>query len=351
MNKPGFFVGIDVSSETFTASIGKFEEQTGWKIVAKSTTFENNYDTFSQFLYWLNTNQALPNDCIVCMEATGVYGEALAYFMVSNDYRTVVEAPLKVKRAFDPEGHKNDPVDSRQVAEYAYRFFDQLRCWQPKDELIEQLKTLLTLREQLVAQRTAHKNANRAIKRKVVRTSLAENVHEMAVKELTEHIKAVEKEIKHLIDDDPSSRDLQKLIESVPGIGFILSTYFVVTMYSAPDPYNPKALAAYLGICPYEYSSGSSVYKKPTSRHYGPSPMRRLIHLAAMSVRQHTPTFERYFLRKLAEGKHKQLILNNIANKLLKVVCAIARTRTPYIPGYRSIHPQLLTIKQPLTVS
>jgi transposase len=285
------------------------------------------------------------------MESTGVYGEALAYFMVSNNYQMVIEAPLKVKRAFDPEGHKSDPVDSCQIAEYAYRFFDQLRYWRPKDVVIEQLKTLLTVREQLVEQRSAHKNANQAIKRKVVRTPLAEDVHEKAIQELTDHIKAVEKEIKRLIDDDPSSRELQRLLESVPGVGPTLATFLVVTMYSAPDPYNPKALAAYIGICPYENSSGTSRNKKPTSRHYGPTPIRRLIYLAAMSVRQHSPVFERYFLRKLAEGKPKQLIINNIANKLLKIICAVARTRTPYIPGYRSINPQLLSVKQPLTMS
>ena len=66
--------------------------------------------------------------------------------------------------------------------------------------VIEQLKTLLTVREQLVEQRTAHKNANRAIIRKVVRTPLAENIHEKAIQELTEHIKVVEKEIKRLIN-------------------------------------------------------------------------------------------------------------------------------------------------------
>ncbi len=351
MNKPALFVGIDVGSETFTASIGKFENETGWQITVKPTSFENNYDTFSQFLYWLNNNKALAKYCIVCMESTGVYGEALAYFMVSNGYKMVIEAPLKVKRAFEPEGHKSDPVDSRQIAEYAYRFFDQLRYWRPKDVVIEQLKTLLTVREQLVEQRTAHKNANKAIKRKVVRTPLAEDVHEKTIKELEEHIKEVEKEIQRLIDDDPSSRELHRLIRSVPGIGSILATFLVVTMYSAPEPYNPKALAAYIGICPYENSSGTSRHKKATSRHYGPSPMRRLIHLAAMSVRQHCPVFERYFLRKLAEGKPKQLVLNNIANKLLKIVCAIARTKTSYIPRYRSIQPMLLTIKQPLTTS
>lgn len=351
MNKPALYVGIDVGSETFTASIGRLEEETGWQITAKPRCFENNYDAFSQFLYWLNENMALAKDCIVCMESTGVYGEALAYFMVGNGYKMVIEDPLKVKRAFNPEGHKSDPVDSCQIAEYAYRFFDQLRYWGPKDMVIEQLKTLLTVREQLVEQRSAHKNANQAIKRKVVRTPLAEDVHEKAIQELTEHIKAVEEEIQRLIDDDPSSRELQRLIESVPGIGSTLATFFVVTMYSAPEPYNPKALAAYIGICPYENSSGTSRFKRATSRHYGPSPIRRLLYLASMSVRQHSPVFERYFLRKLAEGKPKQLIINNIANKLLKIVCAIVRTRTPYIPGYRSIHPQLLSLEQPLTMS
>lgn len=351
MDKPSLYVGIDVASETFTAAIGKYEEKAGWGISARPRCFGNNYDAFSQLVDWLNSNKALAKDVIVCMEATGVYGEALAYFMVSNGYKLVIEAPLKVKRAFDPEGHKSDPVDSCQIAEYAYRFFDQLRYWRPKDVVIEHLKTLLTVREQLVEQRTAHKNASQAIKRKVVRTPLAEDVHEKAIKELIEHIKAVEKEIKRLIDDDPSSRELQRLIESVPGIGSILATFLVVTMYSAPEPYNPKALAAYIGICPYENSSGTSRNKRSTSRHYGPSPIRRLIYLAAMSVRQHSPVFERYFLRKLAEGKQKQLIINNIANKLLKIVCAIARTRTPYIPGYRSINPMLLTMKKPLTVS
>jgi len=342
MNRPKLFIGIDVASETFTSSIGQFEEERGWKIVAKPTTFENDYDTFSQFRYWLETNQALPANCIICMEATGVYGEALAYFLVSNGYQVVIEAPLKVKRAFDPEGHKSDPVDSRQIAEYAYRFFDQLRYWEPKEVAIEQIKTLLTLREQLVVQKTAHKNANRAIKRKVVRNMLAEGIHDRVIKGLEEEIKEIEKEIKRLVDEDPASKELQTLLETIPGIGKTLATFLVVTMHSAPEPYNPKALAAYIGICPYEDSSGSSRHKKATSRHYGPSAMRRLIHLAAMSVRQHCPLYTHYFARKVAEGKEKQLVINNIANKLLKMVCAVARTKTPYIAGYRSIHPQRL---------
>ena len=35
-------------------------------------------------------------------------------------------------------------------------------------------------------------------------------------------------------------------------------------------------------------------------------------------------------------------VLNNIENRLLKIICAVIRTRTPYIPGYRSVNPMLL---------
>jgi len=342
VEKPKYYVGIDIASKTYTATIGQYREDKGWEIIAKPSTFENTYDAFSQFIYWLNTIKVVANNCIVCMEATGVYGEALAYFLVRNEYTLVVEAPLRVKRAFDPEGHKSDPVDSRQIAEYAYRFIDQLKVWEPKEMIIEQIKVLLTVREQLVAQRTAHSNANQALNRKVVQTPFAQDIHEKAFKELDMHVQEVEAEINRLINESPSSRELQRLLETVPGIGPILATFLVMTIHSAPEPYNPKALAAYIGICPYENSSGTSRNKRATSRHYGPSPMRRLLYLAAMSVRQHCPKFEHYFLRKVAEGKQKQLVMNNIANKLLKVACAVARTKTPYISGYRSIHPQLL---------
>lgn len=79
-----------------------------------------------------------------------------------------VEPPLKVKRAFDPSGHKTDPVDSRQIAESAYRYSDDLRFGQPKDEIIEKIRHLLTAREQFTKQSVALQNDMGAYKRHVV---------------------------------------------------------------------------------------------------------------------------------------------------------------------------------------
>ena len=96
------------------------------------------------------------------------------------------------------------------------------------------------------------------------------------------------------------------------------------------------------GIVPYQHQSGTSVSKRAKIRHFGPGPSRKILQLAAQSVATHDITFRGYYLRKLAQGKAKALVLNNIANKLLKVACAILRNNTRYIKEHRSIHPMYL---------
>jgi len=340
MDKPRFFVGIDIASATFTSAVGSMGDK--WQIVVRPATFANEFDSFAKYLKWLRDHGVQPENCVICMEATGVYNEVLAHFLIANHYIVAIEPPLKVKRAFKPEGHKSDPVDSAQIAEYAYRFWDELSLWAPRKEILEQIKTLLAAREQFVTERTGHQNALLALKRKVVRTSLAEKMHEKAIVELKGHIHELEAEVRRLIDQDPDYRNMLALLISIPGVGLLLAAHMLVTFQSAPQPCTPKSLAAFIGICPYEDSSGSSVRHTATSRHYGPPALRRLLYLAALSVRTHNQQFRTYFLRKIQEGKPKQLIINNIANKLLKIMVAVVRSQTQFIPNYRSINPGLL---------
>jgi transposase len=345
MERPKYFVGIDIASETFTAAAGVEP----WQLQVKPQQFVNELDSFPKFLGWLRQNSLKPEYTILCMESTGVYGEALAYFLHANGYQLAVEPPLKVKRAFKPYGPKSDPVDSQQIAEYTCRHWDELHLWQPNQETLAQIKVLLNTREQFVAQSTAHQNALRALQRKVVRTPLAEQVHNEALNQVKKHLRTIEAEIKRLIEQDPTFGQMASLLLSIPGVGLLLASQFLVTFHSSSQPPTHKELASYLGICPHEHSSGSSVHPYATSRHFGPPAMRRLLYLASLSLRTHHPEFRQYFVRKVAMGKPKPLVLNNIANKLLKIMCAVMRTQTPYIPGYRSVNPMIY--KKALTMS
>jgi len=340
MNKPQYYVGIDIASATFTSAIGSIGAQ--WQIIVKPVQFANEYDSFSKYLKWLQDHGIKPENSVICMEATGVYNELLAHFLRANHYEVVIEPPLNVKRAFHPVGHKSDPVDSCKISEYAYRFWDKLSFWYPRQDVLEQVKTLLATREQFVGERTAHRNALLALKRKAIRTGLAENVHEKALAELKEHIQQIEAEIRRLINQNPDFRNIVTLLMSIPGVGLLLAAHLLVVIQSAPLPLSPKSLAAFIGICPYQDSSGSSIYHKPTSRHYGPPGLRKLLFLASLSISVHNPLFRTYFLRKVQEGKPKQLVMNNIANKLLKIIAAVVRTNTTFIANYRSVNPALL---------
>ena len=347
MEKPHFFVGIDIASASFTSAVGQMRD--GWQALVRPVIFANAFDSFAPFLKWLQDQGAQPSTSVICMEATGVYHQVLAHFLVANGYPVAIEPPLKVKRAFKPAGPKSDPVDSMQIAEYAARFWDELALWSPRQPVLEQIQTLLTVREQFVAERTGHLNALKALQRKALRTPLAESLHERAIAELKSHLQELEAEIRRLIDQDPDFHHLVSLLVSIPGVGLLLAAQMLVVFQASARPCSAKSLAAFVGICPYQHSSGSSVRHPATGRHYGPPALRKLLFLAAMSIATHNPQFRTYFLRKVREGKPKQLVLNNIANKLLKVMAAVVRTKTQFIPNYRSVNPGRL--KMALTLS
>ncbi len=329
-----YFVGLDIAAEQFNAAIGT----TPWRLLVKGTEFDNTSDGFEQLLTWLRQHHCAQDHTVLCMESTGVYGEALAYFLVAHDYRVAVEPPLKVKRSFATSGPKTDAVDSQQIAEYACRYVDELVLWQPPTELVEQLKVLLTTREQLVQHSTAQQNALPALRHKHVRTPFAEQVFETMITETKIQVKVLEQEIRRLIDQHPTSRKLLTLLLTIPGVGLLLAAHILVLTQCATRPFPPTKLAAHLGIAPHKRESGSSVYARPTSRHYGPSQPRKLLHLAARSVSTHNTHFRTYYQRKVAEGKAKKLALNNVANKLVKIICAVLESQTAYDPNYGSAH-------------
>lgn len=123
MHSVQHFVGIDIAAETFTAAIFIAPAQP----LQSAPAFSNNATGFERFHDWLRQAGVTPSHSVLCLEATGVYGEALCYWFAAKDYAVAVEPPNKVKRAFPLKGHKTDAVDSRQIAEYAYRYFDELR--------------------------------------------------------------------------------------------------------------------------------------------------------------------------------------------------------------------------------
>ena len=103
-------------------------------------------------------------------------------------------------------GAKTDALDAQRIADYAapQRFLDELRPWTPAHAVVEQVRTLLTMREQLTRERTAKLNARRMLARKAVQTPLANRIADDAVAYLKARIAEIDAEVKRLTSSHPT---------------------------------------------------------------------------------------------------------------------------------------------------
>jgi transposase len=342
MHPYNYYVGIDISNLDFCASI----YSTPQAQIETITELENAVPGFEKFETWLHDHQVTASNCVICLEATGVYAETFSYYFTAKGYKVAVEPPLKVKRSFPNKRHKTDKVDSKEIAEYAYRFCDELRIWRPKEQMIEQIQVLLMTREQLVGQRTACKNTRNALKKKKVQTPLANRIYDQNITRFNKQIRNIEKELKNLIDKHPDFKKTVQKLKSIPGVALLMASNFLVITNGFENELakNHRKAAAFISICPYQHESGTSVKKKPKIVKYGPARLRKLLHLAARSVVKHNPTFKKYYELKKAQGKPRKLILNNVGNKILKIMCALIQSQRTYVDSYVSIHPKIALI-------
>src|SRR5664279_5319302 len=104
-------IGIDVGSESVAVAVLHSVDQQE----KQEEKFNNTSEGFEELHQWLQSQKVRVEESVVVLEATGVYGESLCYYLSSRRYQVSVESPLKVKRAFAHSAHKNDTVDARQI--------------------------------------------------------------------------------------------------------------------------------------------------------------------------------------------------------------------------------------------
>jgi transposase len=338
MLKRKFTLGCDVGSSTIVCSVLETPE----KMILEPKEFANNFAGFEQCISWLKASDLKANNVLVCMEHTGVYSESFCYYLYGQKIKVVIESGAKIKKSFKLATHKTDEIDSIAIAEYAIRYADHLIAWEPRQSAVESVKSLLSSRELFVKHRTAQKNALSAYKRKVVQNELIREEYEKSIQGLNQTIKNLENEIESILKQNEHWIAVIKIIKTVKGVDKLLPYNMFVISNAFSMKLDYKKLAAYLRICPYQYKSGTSIKKKAKSPKYGPAIMRKLLFLAAKDACQYDEYFRAYYARKDSEGKCYFVIMNNVGNKLLKIICAMINSGKPYIPNYRSVNPILV---------
>lgn len=99
---------------------------------------------------------------------------------------------------------------------------------------MEQVRTLLTMREQLVREKGAKQNAlprpprrGGVLRRRHYPTPLAIRIASDAVGSLTDRVKEIDAEVRRLVTSHPTLGPAVALVVSVPGVGYLLGAHLV----------------------------------------------------------------------------------------------------------------------------
>ena len=84
----------------------------------KSKKFNNSKPGFKKLLSWIDEKQIKLSQA--CMEATGIYGQALAEFLFDNNIPISVVNPARIKGFSQSElaRSKNDSLDAKLIARF-----------------------------------------------------------------------------------------------------------------------------------------------------------------------------------------------------------------------------------------
>ncbi|MDH5802980.1 MAG: transposase, partial [Gammaproteobacteria bacterium] len=88
-------------------------------------------------------------------------------------------------------------------------------------------------------------------------SEVIESIH-IVMKELKKELKRLKDMIDQHIDQSPSLKKDRKFLESIPGVGPVVSQY-MIAMIRSRDFKAATQCSAYVGLNPVHYESGSSV--------------------------------------------------------------------------------------------
>lgn len=308
--------GIDLSKEKFDVSylLGNKE---------KREVIPNNFKGICYFLERLTPN------AILVAEHTGSYGDLLVHLCYQYKIKIALASGYSIKHSLGLQRGKSDDIDAVRIRKYGERFAEDLRFVEPKAESIIEMKGLYSLREQLAKSRKSLILGEEARSQEPLQSIAARNSFKKTIIHLEAEINLIEAEIEKVIQADPELIDNYRLIVSIKGIGPVIANNLIIKTENFKRISTAKKAAAYAGLCPYPNSSGKMSLKPKTS-HMADKKLKSLLFLGAKTAVAHNKEFSLYAERKKLEGKPYYLIMNNVSNKMLRIVYGIIQSRKPY---------------------
>ncbi|MBQ3875657.1 MAG: IS110 family transposase [Bacteroidaceae bacterium] len=334
------FVGIDFSKEKIDVAI-IFAEGLTETSMRVSNEFKNSVSGYKQLVKWVeeSSNETEPSLWLFCGENTGDYSKPLCNFLYGRGFDMWLENAKSIKDASGIRRLKSDRADANMIAEYAMRNYDKAIIYEPLSESLSQLRELFLYRQMVVRHRCSfqvrrgEKRLN--MEKSPVKTMISQSGRHI-VTELNKEIEKIDKRIAELIDSDDELAQVFTIVTSIPGIGTQNAVCLMVyTDNFRRFNFDSRKIACYYGIAPFGRDSGTSVHTDPHVHYMANRQIKAMLSQAALSAARFNPVIASYYSRLIAKGKKRQIVLNNVKNKLVHIVTAMVRNKQLFDKDYK----------------
>jgi transposase len=258
----------------------------------------------------------------IAVEATGGYETVVAASLAAAGLAVVVVNPAQIRAFAQALGRraKTDPIDAGVIAHFVEATKPAIRPL--PDEETRLLADLVARRRQIVAMIGAERQRQKRLPNKRLQKSIAR-----LLAALQKELSSLESDIDETVRGSPAWRAKEDLLASVPGIGKIIARTLIAELPELGS-LDRRKVAALVGLAPWTRQSGQ--WKGKSCIGGGRADVRTALFLGAMVAARHNPELKAFRDRLVAAGKPKLVALVATARKLLTILNAILRDRTPW---------------------
>ena len=302
------YIGVDVSKDTLDVC---FTGPDGVALPGAEMRIRNDARGIRKL------TGLIPAGSLTVMESTGTCHVKLSRALSAAGLDHSVLNPVWVKRFIQSTGEKakNDRIDARRLAGYAYVFRPAPLV--RKTEEREKLNALVTRRNQLVGMRTAEKNRYSSATDEEMKRSI-----KSIVKVLDDEIKVLDKKMNELIRKSDETGYIDRILRSMPGIGPVVSATLISCMPELGRIGSSPAVSL-AGLAPFDRDSGQFRGKRFIGG--GRATVRRALYMAAVSAISSNPVIREFYARLKAKGKSSKTALVACMRKMLVILSSMLR--------------------------
>jgi transposase len=326
-------IGVDVSKDTISCCFGQ-KDDTGSEQFSKAKSFENSPNGFRELMNWVN-EQSCSADTWYVMEATGVYYENLAYWLLEQELNVSVIIPSKVSnyaKTLELKT-KTDAVDARILSKLGLE--RQLRKWAVPTVLMREVRfltrelretkaKLVVSKNQLHAKTHAHRASAGTVRRLKRQIKLLEG-----------QVIEIESELRVLVMNDVSLSEKVEKLESIPGVGFMTAISVVGETNAFALFANSKQLVSYAGLDVRQNQSGKKEGKSKISKQ-GNNFIRHALYMPALSSSLHNADLKVFYNRVNMNKPSKKVGVTAVARKLLVLMYTLWKNDSEYVVNFKA---------------